>query len=100
MRPLYPVDQETYARIGEAYLICSEYPEVFGQVTFKKFCSMFVDIADENEDLQEARKRKEAPAMYQLLCEIRECLTDYDLPSDIEADINEILARIEEKEAQ
>lgn len=69
MKTLKPVDEETYARIGKAYLICSEYPEVFGDVTFKKFCSMFVDALDEKK--REARMRKYAPDMYRLLKDIR-----------------------------
>ena len=63
MKTIYPADQETYARIGEAYLICSQYPEVFGDVPMDKFCSMFTD----NESKQKARINANAPEMYELL---------------------------------
>ena len=67
MKTLKPVDEETYAKIGKAYLICSEYPEIFGEVTYKKFCSMFVDVVDEDEDEHEARIKAAAPEMYRIL---------------------------------
>ena len=68
MKTLHPVSQETYERIGKAYLICSQYPEVFEGVSYKKFCGMFVDdIIDEGEDIIEARKKAAAPEMYEML---------------------------------
>mgnify|MGYP007070233930 CR=1 FL=1 len=68
MKTVKPVSQETYERIGAAYAICSKYPDIFGDVTMKRFCSMFVDdIVDEGEDLIEARKKAYADEMYALL---------------------------------
>ena len=67
MKTLKPVDEETYARIGKAYQICTEYPEVFGDVTMKKFCSMFVDVVDEDENEREARMKVHASEMYRIL---------------------------------
>ena len=68
METLNAVDKETLERIGQAYLICSKYPEVFGGVTLEKLCSLFVDELDEDE--REARMRKYAPGMYDLLKEV------------------------------
>ena len=70
MKTLKSVDEETYTRIGKAYLICAEYPEVFGDVKLEKFCSMFVDVIDEDEDEREARMKAYAPDMYQLLKDV------------------------------
>ena len=67
MKTLYPVDDETYARIGKAYLICSQHPDVFNDVKFKKFCSMFVDVIDDCEDEREARLNAAAHEMYDAL---------------------------------
>ena len=71
METLKAVDKETLARIGQAYLICSKYPEVFGGVKLEKLCSLFVDELDEEEDEHEARMRKYAPEMYRVLKDIR-----------------------------
>ena len=60
MKTLHPVSQETYERIGKAYLICSQYPEVFEGVSYKKFCGMFVDdIIDEGEDLMRHERKQQ-----------------------------------------
>ena len=95
MKTLKPVDEETYAKIGKAYLICSEYPEVFGEVTMKQFCSMFVDVIDEDEDEREARMRAYAPKMYQLLRELKEYSEEYDLYSDLKDEVFELLRKID-----
>ena len=72
MKTLKPVDQETYERIGAAYAICSQYPEVFGDVTMRKFCSMFVDdIIDDEEDEKLARMKAYAETMYYMLTNLR-----------------------------
>ncbi len=71
MKTVKPVSKETYERIGKAYAICSEYPDVFGDVTFRKFCDMFVDdIIDDGEEFVAARKKAYAGEMYDLLEEM------------------------------
>lgn len=67
MKILKLVDEEIYARIGKAYLICSQYPEVFGDVTLKKICSMFVDVINKDEDNREKRIKAQATQMYEIL---------------------------------
>ena len=99
MKTLHPVDEETYKRLGKAYLICLQYPDVFGDVTMKKFCSMFVDdIIDEEEDELVARMKASAPKMYRILQEIQEWCKENDLDSDIECDIWEVLCCIDGEE--
>ena len=99
MRTVKPVDEETYARIGKAYLICAEYPEVFNDVTFKKFCSMFVDVVDEDEDEHETRMKIHASEMYRILKEVHKwCQTAGDLDEDLECDIWEVLKVIDGSE--
>ena len=44
MKTVKPVDEATKAKIGKAYLICSQYPDVFGDVTMKKFCALLALI--------------------------------------------------------
>ena len=43
------VDDETLARIGKAFLICAQYPEVFGKVRMDKFRAMFLDEPEEED---------------------------------------------------
>ena len=101
MKTLKPVDEETYARIGKAYQICAEYPEVFGDVTMKQFCSMFVDVVDEDEDEREARMRVHAPEMYRILKGVNDwCQRECDLDEDLENDIWELLKSIDGEEAE
>ena len=95
MKTLKPVDEETYARIGKAYQICTEYPEVFGDVTMKKFCSMFVDVVDEDEGEREARMKAYAPEMYQLLSELKDYSEEYDLYSDLKDEVFALLRKID-----
>lgn len=45
-KPISEVDEETLYRIGAAYLICSQYPEIFGNVKVGKFRAMFLDDYD------------------------------------------------------
>ena len=99
MKTLKPVGKETYERIGKAYAICSEYPEVFGEVTFRKFCVMFVDdIVDEGEDLISARKRAHAGEMYDLLELAIDSLREHT-PNSLLADhIEGLLDRIDDVE--
>ena len=61
------VDDATYARIGQAFLVCAEYPEVFEGVTMEKFCSMFVDVIPDGESELTARAKAHAVEMYKLL---------------------------------
>ena len=96
MKTLHPVSQETYERIGKAYAICSEYPEVFGAVTMRKFCGMFVDdIIDEEEDLIEARKKAAAPEMYEMLELAVESLMEHNPDSPTAEMIEALLDRID-----
>ena len=72
MKTLNPVSEETYERIGAAYAVCSQYPEIFGDVTMKKFCSMFVDdIIDDDEDEKHVRMKAYAETMYYMLTNLR-----------------------------
>ncbi len=97
MKTLKPVDPETYKKIGQAYLILSEYPEVFGDVTMKKFCSMFVDdIIDEDEDEHEARMKAAASEMYRILKAIdKHCEEYYNLDESILDAIYNVLEAID-----
>ena len=96
MKTLKPVDQETYERIGAAYAICSQYPEIFGNVTMKKFCSMFVDdIIDEDEDEHEARMRAYASEMYDMLLLSIESLREHRYDNPTAELIEELLDRID-----
>ena len=96
MKTLHPVDEETYARIGKAYLICSEHPDVFGDITFKKLCSMFVDdIIDEGEDERKARMKTCAPEMYSLLNKVFSYMSDLKLNENLRLEIDECLCRVE-----
>ena len=99
MKTLHPVDEATNARIGKAYLICSQYPEVFGDVTMKKFCSMFVDVLDEDEDLIEARKKAYAGDMYALLYSAFGGTMSFDKLTRIGDCARDLLARIDGEEA-
>ena len=94
MKTLHPVDEATNARIGKAYLICSQYPEVFGDVTMKKFCSMFVDVLDEDEDLIEARKKAYAGDMYHLLQKAFLSMADAKVDEPLRLEIDECLCHI------
>ena len=95
MKTLKPVDHETYERIGAAYAICSQYPEIFGDVTMRKFCSMFVDVVDEDEDEREARMKAHAVEMYQLLRELKDYSEEYDLYSDLKDEVFALLRKID-----
>ena len=99
MKTLHPVDDETYERIGKAYLICSQYPDVFGDVTFEKFCSMFVDVIPDGEDERTARMRALAPAMYGLLEGALDELSDCAPYSETARGIRELRARVEGEES-
>jgi hypothetical protein len=79
MKTLQPVDKATYEKIGTAYAICAEYPEVFGDVTLEKFCSMFVDVIPEGEDEREARMKASAREMYELLKVIAESRSEKEV---------------------
>ena len=95
MKTVKPVDKATLERIGAAYAICSQYPDVFGDVTFRKFCGMFVDdIIDEGEDLIEARKRAAAPDMYRLLNAAFMAMTDAKVDEPLRLEIDECLCHI------
>ena len=95
MKTLKPVSKETYERIGKAYTICSAYPDVFGDVTFRKFCGMFVDdIIDEGEDLIEARKKAYAGDMYRLLNEAFMAMADAKVDEPLRLEIDECLCHI------
>ena len=95
MKTVKPVSQETYERIGKAYAICSEYPDVFGDVKMRKFCGMFVDdIIDEGEDLIEARKKAYANNMYCLLQKAFQSMADAKVDEPLRLEIDECLCHI------
>ena len=95
MKTVKPVSQETYERIGAAYAICSKYPDIFGDVTFRKFCGMFVDdIIDEEEDLIEARKKAYAGDMYRLLQKAFLSMLDANIDEPLRLEICECLSHI------
>ena len=95
MKTVKPVSQETYERIGAAYAICSKYPDIFGDVTMKRFCSMFVDdIVDEGEDLIEARKKAYAGEMYRLLNDAFMAMADAKIDEPLRLEIDECLCHI------
>ena len=97
MRTLRPVSQETYEKIGAAYAICSEYPEVFGEVRNKEFCSMFVpDILDESVDVHEARKKAAAHEMYEMLEAAVKALNEYNPNSTTAVRIERLLDLIDD----
>lgn len=88
MKTLRPVDTATYEKIGAAYVVCAQYPEIFGDVPLKKFCGMFVDVLDEDEE----RMKAMAPAMYRVMKKIQSC--NY-LSFDLEVELSEVLEAIE-----
>lgn len=95
MKTVKPVNKETYDRIGKAYAICSEYPDVFGGVTMRKFCGMFVDdIIDEGEDIIEARKKAYAGEMYRLLQVAFLAMADAKVDEPLRLEIDECLCHI------
>ena len=99
MKTLYPVDEETYSRLGKAFLICAQYPEVFGDIPCKKFCAMFVDdIIDEDEDERAARMRAAAPKMYELLRTVFGGTISFTEILKLGDYARELLARIDGKE--
>ena len=70
-------------------------PDVFGDVTFRKFCGMFVDdIIDEGEDLIEARKKAYAGDMYRLLNEAFMAMADAKVDEPLRLEIDECLCHI------
>lgn len=97
MKTVKPVSKETYERIGKAYLICSEYPDVFGDVTFERFCSMFVDVIPEGESEHAAREKAYAGEMYSMLYRAYAWIVsdEDDAESDIAQDISRLLHRID-----
>ena len=104
MKTVKPVDEATKAKIGKAYLICSQYPDVFGDVTMKKFCAMFVDVVDEDDDEHEARIKAEAESMYWMLRNMlyelkRGSGKDADYLTQMIDDIGEVLSRIDGEDA-
>ena len=103
MKTVKPVSKETYAKIGAGYLICAEHPEIFGDVTFRKFCDMFVDdIIDEGEDEHKARIKAAAPEMYRMLQRMRD-LSEYTSLAAVDQrwatlvkDVNNLLSLIDD----
>ena len=104
MKTLKPVDEATYTKIGKAYLIYSQYPEVFNDVTFEKFCGMFVDVIPEGEDEKLARMKAYAETMYYMLKNLRyEFMhggaSDEKYITQIIVEIGEVLSEIDENGA-
>ena len=105
MKTLHPVSEETYAKIGAGYLLCSEHPEIFGDVTMRKFCDMFVeDIIDEGEDEHKARIKAAAPEMYRMLRRLQG-MTGYTSMSVVDQrwatlvkDVNNLLSLIDDSD--
>ena len=96
MRTLHAVDEATYAKLGEAYLICAEYPEVFEGVTMEKFCSMFVDVIPDGESELTARAKAHAVEMYKLLNKVFIRVEFTGLDGELKSEIDACLSRIEE----
>ena len=95
MKTVKPVSKETYELIGKAYAICSEYPDVFGDVTMRKFCGMFVDdIIDDDEDEYEARRKAYAGDMYHLLQKAFLSMADAKVDEPLRLEIDECLCHI------
>ena len=95
MKTVKPVSKETYELIGKAYAICSEYPDVFGDVTMRKFCGMFVDdIIDDDEDEYEARRKAYAGDMYHLLQKAFLSRADAKVDEPLRLEIDECLCHI------
>ena len=36
-----------YTKLGRAFVICSQYPEIFGDVDLHKFCPLFIETSDD-----------------------------------------------------
>ncbi len=104
MKTLHPASQEQLAKIGAAYLIFSANPDVFGDVTYKQLCSLFVDdIIDDGEDTKEARMKACAEDMYYALSNLRYELQhggaqDADYIKQVIDEVGELLALIDGKE--
>ena len=99
MKTVKPVSKATLERIGAAYAICSEYPDVFGDVTMRKFCGMFVDdIIDDGEELAAARKKAYAGEMYDFLDAIAEDMSERGGYEEYASKIAALLDRIDGKE--
>ena len=94
MKTLYPVDEATYEKIGAAYAICAEYPEIFDNVTLEKFCSMFVDIVPEGKDKRDARMKVYAPEMYRLLQNAFMSMAEAGIDEPLRLEIDECLCHI------
>ena len=86
MKTREPVDDETAALIGKAYVVCSQYPEIFGNVKMSKFCGMFVDVIEEDEDERETRMKTLAPEMYEWMLEMLNYLDSILLEKDSKLD--------------
>ena len=104
MKTVKPVDEATKARMRKAHLICSQYPEVFGGVTYEKFCNMFVDVVADDEDIHEARMKAEAESMYWMLRNMlyelkRGSGDDADYIAQVIGDIGEVLSHIDGEDA-
>lgn len=97
MKTLHPVDKATYEKIGAAYAICAEYPEIFGNVTLEKFCSMFVDVIPEGKDKRDARMKAYAPEMYRLLQNAFISMVNAGIDKPLCLKINECLCHIVEE---
>lgn len=37
------LEQSPYTRLGKAFTLCSQHPEIFGDVDLHKFCALFLD---------------------------------------------------------
>ena len=94
MKTLKPVDPGTYEQIGAAYAICAQYPEIFGDVSLKKFCGMFVEVVDDDAD----RLTAMAPVMYRVLKKIDDWCQSNDMDEDLEAELSNVLSAIESEE--
>lgn len=97
MKTLNDLDEGTQERILKAFQICVEHMDVFGEVEMHNLCSLFADGVFEDE--REARKRKYAPEMYELLSELKEYSEEYDLYSDLKDEVFELLRKIDGGEA-
>ncbi len=95
MKTLHPVDEAMKAKIGKAYLICSQFPDVFNDVTLEKFCSMFVDVIPEGENEQDARMKAAAPEMRRLLHAAFMAMAEAGVDEPLRLEIDECLCHID-----
>ena len=46
-----------YTKLGRAFVICSQYPEIFGDVDLHKFCSLFFETSDNDNSTDDDNEK-------------------------------------------